>query len=119
MTAGRSPDATDCAPAAAGYRASLRRGGSWAIFGALLVLQGYLALQLFGPADAWSALTDDAPITDGRHPLHYYHATLSAKAWERSHAVVCYDPLFQAGYPKTPVFDGGGRPVELAALFVD
>src|SRR5262249_28361858 len=25
----------------------------------------------------------------------------------------CYDPNFQAGYPKTPVFDSGSRPAEL------
>jgi hypothetical protein len=25
----------------------------------------------------------------------------------------CYDPAFQAGYPKTPVFDSGSRPAEL------
>jgi hypothetical protein len=118
MTAGCYVEATDHAPAPAGYRASLRRAGSWMTFCALLIVQGYLALQLFGPDNAWSALADDAPITDGRHPLHYYHSTLSAQAWQRSRAVVCYDPLFQAGYPKTPVFDGGGRPLELAALFV-
>src|SRR5206468_5343848 len=81
-------------------------------------LQAYLALHVFGSTDPWSAMTDGAPITDGRHPLHYYHARLFGQAWQRSHAFVCYDPLFQAGYPKTPVFDGGGRPAELAALFV-
>jgi len=25
----------------------------------------------------------------------------------------CYDPAFQAGYPKTPIFDNGSRPAEL------
>src|SRR5207247_7776720 len=113
-----SADAGDGDSAAAGLLNSLWRGGSWATFCALVVLQGYLALQLFGPEDAWSAMTDDAPVIDGRHPLHYYHATLSAQAWQRSHAFVCYDPLIQAGYPKSPLFDGGGRPVELAALLV-
>jgi len=118
MTVGRSADVSAGDPAAAGSPTSFRRVGSWAAFGALLILQGYLALQLFGSHDAWSAMTDDAPIIDGRHPLHYYHSTLSAQAWQRSHAFICYDPLFQAGYPKSPVFDGGGRPVELVSLFV-
>ena len=31
-------------------------------------------------------------------------------------ATTCYDPQFQAGYPKTPVFDGGSRPAELFLL---
>src|SRR5262245_55349667 len=65
------------------YRDSLLRGASWAAFCALVILQGYLALQLYGPDNAWSAMTDDAPITDGRHPLHLYHASLSAQAWHR------------------------------------
>src|SRR5207248_4164669 len=83
---------------------------------ALLGAHGNLALQLFGPAASWDAVWDDEPVVSGRHPLHYYHAGLSALAWQRSHSFVCFDPTFQAGYPKTPVFDGGGRPAELVLV---
>jgi hypothetical protein len=80
---------------------------------ALVVAQAGLALALFGPARSWAAVTDDRPILSGRHPLHLYHATLGATAFRDHGATTCYDPHFQAGYPKTPVFDGGCRPAEL------
>src|SRR5262245_61526755 len=83
---------------------------------ALLAVQARLSLQLFGPIDPQSAIWDDVPILSGRHPLHLYHASLSAEAWHRSRALVCFDPTFQAGYPKSPVYDGGGRPAQMAAL---
>lgn len=75
---------------------------------ALVVGQGALALQLFG-----GGLNDDRPILDGRHPLHLYHGSLGAATFRETRAVTCYDPHFQAGYPKTPVFDSGSRPAEL------
>src|SRR5205823_11326689 len=97
--------------------APLARAAAGVLACALLAAHGHLALQLFGPAASWDAVWDDEPVVSGRHPLHYYHAGLSALAWQRSHSFVCFDPTFQAGYPKTPVFDGGGRPAELSALF--
>src|SRR5262249_11190877 len=30
----------------------------------------------------------------------------------------CFDPSFQAGYPKTPIFDSGSRPAELFLTLV-
>ncbi len=83
---------------------------------AVVVAQAGLALALFGPARQWSAVTDDRPILSGRHPLHLYHGTLGAAAFRDHRTATCYDPAFQAGYPKTPVFDGGSRPAELFAL---
>lgn len=80
---------------------------------ALVVAQAGLALTLFGSARAWAAVIDDRPVLSGRHPLHLYHATLGAAAFAERGATTCYDPNFQAGYPKTPVFDGGCRPAEL------
>jgi len=74
----------------------------------LVVGQGALALRLFD-----SGLDDDRPILDGRHPLHLYHGLLGAATFRESQAVTCYDPHFQAGYPKTPVFDSGSRPAEV------
>jgi hypothetical protein len=80
---------------------------------ALVVAQAGLALALFGPDRVWAAVTDDRPVLSGRHPLHLYHGTLGAAAFRARVATTCYDPQFQAGYPKTPVFDGGSRPAEL------
>jgi hypothetical protein len=79
----------------------------------LLLAQAGFALTLFGPDRSWAAVADDRPVLSGRHPLHQYHATLGASAFRHRGATTCYDPAFQAGYPKTPVFDGGCRPAEL------
>lgn len=79
---------------------------------ALVVGQGALALQLFGNG-TFAAIHDDRPILNGRHPLHLYHGMLGAETFRETRAVTCYDPHFQAGYPKTPVFDSGSRPAEL------
>ena len=84
----------------------------FAALAVVVVGQGALALPLFG-AGGWSALGDDRPVLDGRHPLHLYHGMLGAATFRETKAVTCYDPHFQAGYPKTPVFDSGSRPAEL------
>jgi len=86
----------------------------WAVV--LLVLigwQGWLTLQLFGTDQPWQRLFDDQPVLSGRHPLHQYHGLLGAAAWWGRGTLSCFDPWFQAGYPKTPVFDSGSRPAEL------
>src|SRR5262245_65256251 len=80
---------------------------------ALVAWQAWLTLGLFGP-DPWRRLTSDEPIISGRHPLHLYHGFLGARAWCDRGSLSCYDPAFHAGYPKTPVFDAGSRPAELA-----
>ncbi len=82
---------------------------------ALLAWQGWLTASLFGP-DPWRGLLDDEPIICGRHPLHLYHGYLGAHTFLDRGELCCYDPAFQAGYPKTPVFDGGSRPAELFLL---
>ena len=58
-------------------------------------------------------LLDDRPILSGRHPLHLYHGFSERGRCSTAARLSCYDPAFQAGYPKTPVFDGGSRPAEL------
>ena len=78
----------------------------------LVLAQAGLVLALFGPG-AWAAVTDDRPILSGRHPLHFYHGLLGAASFEDRGTTTCYDPRFQAGVPKTPVFDSGSRPAEL------
>lgn len=80
----------------------------------LLFGQAYLTLRLFGPDRPWDQLLDDAPITTGAHPLHLYHGWLGATSWRETGCSSCYDPSFQAGYPKTPVFDSGCRFSEVA-----
>lgn len=90
-----------------GFRA---RPGWLPVLILILIGQAGLALERFG---SWSAVTDDRPLLDGRHPLHLYHGTLGAETFRQRYATACFDPAFQAGYPKTPVFDGGCRPAEL------
>src|SRR6516225_1374198 len=79
----------------------------------LLVWQGWMTLSLFGPDHAWERLLNDRPIVSGRHPLHLYHGYLGARSLAERGTLSCYDPAFQAGYPKTPVFDSGSRPAEM------
>src|SRR4051812_48834455 len=80
---------------------------------ALVGWQAWMTLTLFGPGDLWRLLLNDDPVVSGRHPLHLYHGHLGALAWHHTGNVCCYDPAFQAGYPKTPIFDNGSRPAEL------
>jgi hypothetical protein len=79
----------------------------------LVVWQGWATLGLFGPDHPWRRLLDDEPIVSGRHPLHLYHGYLGVRSWLLAGTSCCFDPAFQAGYPKTPVFDGGCRPAEV------
>lgn len=91
---------------------SAAAGGAWAV---VVVAAGQLtlALGLFGGYDG---LRDDRPVMAGRHPLHLYHASLGAATFHERFETNCLDPAFQAGCPKTPVFDGGCRPAELALI---
>ncbi len=79
----------------------------------LIVWQGWMTLTLFGPDHPWDRLCDNQPILSGRHPLHLYHGILGAQSLREGGRLSCYDPAFQAGYPKTPIFDAGSRPAEL------
>lgn len=78
---------------------------------AVVAGQAGMALHLFGP-DPLAAVADPRPVVSGRHPLHLYHGWLGAAAFADRYTTTTYDPDFQAGYPKTPVFDGGCRPAE-------
>jgi hypothetical protein len=80
---------------------------------ALVLWQGWLTLSLFGPDEPLRRLTDGRPVLSGRHPLHLYHGHLGARSRSERGGTCCYDPAFQAGYPKTPLFDSGCRPAEL------
>jgi hypothetical protein len=83
---------------------------------ALTAVQTVATLGLFGPDRSWRNLCDERPILNGRHPLHLYHGLLGAQSWRDGGFGSCYDPAFQAGYPKTPIFDSGSRPAELLLL---
>jgi hypothetical protein len=95
--------------AVAGFR---QRPGWLVVVAALLVGQGWLTLQLFSSDLSFERILNDEPIVSGRHSLHYYHGSIGAKAWEARGTSSCFDAAYQAGYPKTPVFDGGSRPSE-------
>lgn len=91
--------------------AGFRQRPWWLLAVALVTVgQAQLAVHLFGSADG---IADARPLVGGRHPLHLYHGYLGAATFRDRSATACYDPDFQAGYPKTPVFDGGSRPAEL------
>jgi hypothetical protein len=79
----------------------------------LFAWQACMTLGLFGDEAPLERLLDDQPILSGRHPLHLYHGYLGAQALRQAGSSCCYDPAFQIGYPKTPVFDSGSRPAEL------
>src|SRR5258707_15127404 len=85
----------------------------WPLLLGLLAWQGWMTLTLFGPDATFDRLFDDQPVVSGRHPLHLYHGFLGARALFERGRPCCFDPGFQAGYPKTPIFDSGSRPAEL------
>jgi hypothetical protein len=104
---------TDEQPDVVGFRLL---SGWWFVLLALLSWHGLATLRLFDPDHSGRSLSDDRPILSGSHPLHLYHAMLGAASWRNGDFGSCYDPWFQAGYPKTPVFDSGSRPGELFLL---
>jgi hypothetical protein len=79
----------------------------------LIVWQGWMTLTLFGSDHPLDCLVNNQPILSGRHPLHLYHGILGADSLRERGRLSCYDPAFQAGYPKTPIFDAGSRAAEL------
>ncbi len=84
----------------------------------ILAVHAWMVLGLFGAEASWERLLNDEPVASGRHPLHLYHGYLGARALKERGTLCCYDPAFQAGYPKTPVFDGSSRPAELFLLLL-
>jgi len=72
----------------------------------LFAWQTWLTLGLFGPEAPWHTLLDDRPIISGSHPPNLYLGTKGAEGLLNSGTTCVYDPAFQAGYPKTPIFNG-------------
>ncbi len=82
----------------------------------LLAVQAWLTLGLFDGDRGLTHLLNGEPVVSGRHPLHLYHGYLGARSLRERGTASCYDPAFNAGYPKTPVFDDGSRPAEVMLL---
>ena len=75
----------------------------WLLVVAAIVFgQAGLAYQFF---EGSAGMNDSRPVVAGRHPLHFYHGLLGAETFRQRYATACVDPAFQAGDPKTPVFD--------------
>src|SRR5690242_7662258 len=75
----------------------------------LLVLtawHGWMTLSLFGRESPWERLTSAEPVLSGKHAANLYLGLLAANARLATGSGCCYDPSFQAGYPRTPVFEG-------------
>lgn len=72
---------------------------------ALLTWHGWLTLSLFG-SFPWHDLTNDQPIVSGVHAQHLYLGQLGARSIATHGRATVIDERFQAGYPKTPIFDG-------------
>jgi hypothetical protein len=83
------------------------------VLATLMAYQAWMTLGLFGGEQSWRRLCSAEPIVSGRHPLHLYHGFLGARSFYDRGTSSCYDPAFDIGYPKTPVFDSGSRPAEL------
>jgi hypothetical protein len=83
-------------------------------FAGIVAAQGLLAVASLGGREA---VFDGQPVITGRHPLHLVHGSLGARTVRELGTTSCYDPSFQAGYMKTPVFDGGSRPAEFVLFF--
>src|SRR5262245_37861513 len=73
---------------------------------ALCAWQAWMTLTLFGDDAVLDNLLDERPILSGRHAQHLYLGTVGAEALQSTGCGSCYDPAFQAGYPKTPISDG-------------
>ena len=72
-----------------------------------------MTLGLFG-SYPWPKLVNDQPLLSGAHPAHLYLGFLGAQARLSSGSCCCYDPAWQIGYPRTPIFNGS----RLAELFL-
>jgi hypothetical protein len=81
---------------------------------ALFVWHAWMTLSLFGRDAPLDGLLDDHAVVSGKHPQHFYFGIVGAQALGAGTGSSCYDPAFDAAYPKTPIFNGG----RFAEIFV-
>jgi hypothetical protein len=79
----------------------------------LLLWQFWLTLGLFGP-DPFAQIADDRFIANGAHPQHLFLGTIGAQAFVEHGSSTVYLASFQAGFLKTPIFNGS----RLAEVFI-
>jgi len=91
---------------------------AYLVLAALMLYQSWMALGLFGSEAPWRRLLNEQPLLSGLHPQHFYLGTLGADALLSRGKTCCYDTNFQAGYPKTPIFNGS-RIAELLLYVAD
>ena len=73
---------------------------------ALFAWHAWMTLTLFGSEAPWDGLLDDRPVVCGRHPQHFQLGIYGAQSLAAGGSGSCYDPADNAGYPKTPIFNG-------------
>src|ERR1700740_668737 len=81
----------------------------WAwLFGVVVLLawQGWLTQQLFGTAPLDNLLSAQ-PLISGTHSQSLYLGAMSARGIMEQGRTSVYVLDFQAGFPITPIFDGG------------
>ncbi len=84
----------------------------------LLSWQAWLTLGLFGSGYPWPHLVDAEPVLSGAHPQHQYLGAKGALALKVTGQPCAYDPAFQCGFLKTPIFNGS-RLAEVFLFAVD
>lgn len=87
------------------------------ILTAALVYHCFMIMGLFSEFEPLEQIANQNPVLSGSHPLHQYHGYLGARTFLRRGRFSCYDPFFEAGYPKSPIFDSGSRLSELFMVF--
>ena len=78
--------------------------------------QGAVTIHWLGGWQKLDQVWNESPLLSGDHPIHFYHGKLGAASWIHMGSSSCYDPTFQIGYPKTPVYDPGSRMAECFLL---
>src|SRR5262249_37435146 len=66
----------------------------------------WMTLTLFGERAEWESLLDERPVVCGRHPQYLALGIQGAQSLAAGGSGSCYDPSGDAGYPKTPIFNG-------------
>ena len=85
---------------------------------AVIAVHGTLTVRAI-TGDRLHSLVSSEPVTSGRHPVHLYHAIVSAENFQRKGDCSSYDASFAAGYARASAVDFDARPYSLALLGTD